>query len=216
MVRRTTGVGFLLLSLALGNAFGADGPSPALSDAELAELLSSLDDAQDGLMGRISGLTDTQWRFKQNPDRWSVGECVEHIVLAESRLLGKIKQVVAVAFRPGVVLPHRRATGADPAARAQSAAAGAGRREGAGGARADAALGPLARRSRSSIGRTARCARSSRPWIAPSRIEPRARLRSAGSTPTTRWSRSRCIRCDIPGRSPRCRPTLATRRSLPR
>ena len=95
MVKHTVGVCWLLLCLAAGNAFGAEAPSPDLSDAELAELVALLDDAQDQLMARLTGMTDEQWSFKQNPDRWSVGECVEHIVLAESGLLGKAEQVVA-------------------------------------------------------------------------------------------------------------------------
>jgi uncharacterized damage-inducible protein DinB len=88
-------VGFLLFSVASGYAFGEEAPSPYLSDRELAELVALLDDVQDELMGRISGLTEEQWSFKQNPDRWSVGECVEHIARSEAALLGRIEELVA-------------------------------------------------------------------------------------------------------------------------
>ena len=31
----------------------------------------------------VSGLSPEQWRFKPQPNRWSVAECAEHIILAE-------------------------------------------------------------------------------------------------------------------------------------
>lgn len=74
-------------------AFGA--PAMAedakLSAEEKAELVKLLDDSLDKLMGLISGLTDEQWTFKQNEDRWSVGECVEHIARSERALLDSAK-----------------------------------------------------------------------------------------------------------------------------
>ncbi len=100
MVKRTVGVCWLLLCLAAGNAFGAEAPSPDLSDAEFAELVALLDETQDQLMARLSGMTDEQWSFKQNPDRWSVGECVEHMARAEMELLGRIKQTLASPADP--------------------------------------------------------------------------------------------------------------------
>lgn len=62
-----------------------------LSAEEREELVTLLDDSLDMLMGLITGLTDEQWNFKQNEDRWSVGECVEHIVRSERALLDSAK-----------------------------------------------------------------------------------------------------------------------------
>ena len=39
-----------------------------------------------GTHAAITGLTNEQWTFKPAPDRWSVGEVVEHIVLADALL----------------------------------------------------------------------------------------------------------------------------------
>lgn len=87
-------VALMLVCLAPIPAFAED-PSPVLTDAEVKALLDLLDETQDALMSRITGLTDEQWNFKQNPNRWSVGECVEHIALSESGILSTVKGVIA-------------------------------------------------------------------------------------------------------------------------
>lgn len=75
-------------SLFLGGfAVGEESPNPQLTEEEYTELVTKLDESMDMLMGLITGLTDEQWNFKQNPDRWSVGECTEHIVRSERALL---------------------------------------------------------------------------------------------------------------------------------
>lgn len=100
MVERTVGVGFLLMCLAMGSAFGEEAPDPRLTDEEFAVLVKELDDAQDLLLGRISGITDEQWAFKQNPDRWSVGECVEHIARTEKAILDGIVYYLGLPPNP--------------------------------------------------------------------------------------------------------------------
>ena len=77
----------LLAGLSGGYAAAEDAPSPSLTAEEHAELIRLLDESFDKLMGLITGLSDEQWNFKQNPDRWSTGECAEHIVRSETALL---------------------------------------------------------------------------------------------------------------------------------
>ncbi len=48
-----------------------------------AELIELLEKSEREMMQSITGLSDAQWAFKPTPDRWSVGEVVEHIMLAE-------------------------------------------------------------------------------------------------------------------------------------
>lgn len=89
---------FLIVAVLASAPFGmaiAEEPNPHVSDKEFADLVKEIDDGQDMLLGLISGLTDEQWNFKQNPDRWSVGECVEHITRTEQAILGAVTQVVA-------------------------------------------------------------------------------------------------------------------------
>jgi DinB superfamily len=83
---RTLRIAFLVLLLVPATRAYADNPSPSLTDEEFAELIKSHDQSQNMLLGLISGLSDEQWTFKQNAKRWSVGECVEHIVRSEHAL----------------------------------------------------------------------------------------------------------------------------------
>ena len=101
-------VGTLLVVLSCGNAMAEDAPDPSLTDKERAHLVKLLDASRDMLMGLITGLSDEQWTFKQNADRWSVAECTEHIVRTERALLDAAK----LALR-GDPAPewHERTTG---------------------------------------------------------------------------------------------------------
>jgi hypothetical protein len=84
-----------VLGLVISFASAAEDPSPEITDAEYAQLIEDLNTAEDALLGLITGMTDEQWHFKQNPDRWSVAECVEHIVRGEQVILGAIEATMA-------------------------------------------------------------------------------------------------------------------------
>jgi hypothetical protein len=88
-------IALCLVLFAFPFAGSAENPSPAMTDEEVARLIEDLNVAQDTLMGLISGMTDEQWTFKPNPDRWSVAECVEHIVRTEEAILGGIQAIMA-------------------------------------------------------------------------------------------------------------------------
>ncbi len=75
-------------------ATAQEAPSAYLTEDEHAELLKLLDESRDLLMSRITGLTDEQWNFKQKEDRWSVAECVEHIVKSDRALLEYAKAAI--------------------------------------------------------------------------------------------------------------------------
>jgi hypothetical protein len=53
---------------------------------ERAKLVKFLTTGRDQVLAEAENLTDAQWNFKQGPDRWSVGEVVEHLALAEPAL----------------------------------------------------------------------------------------------------------------------------------
>lgn len=82
----------LAILLPLGASAEDEAADPKLSQAEWQEMIDLLEESRALLMGRISGLTDEQWNFKPKPDRWSVAECVEHIIHAEQGLLGFARQ----------------------------------------------------------------------------------------------------------------------------
>jgi DinB family protein len=59
---------------------------PKMTRSERAELIELLNKSEKEFLQAVEGLTDEQWAFKPGPDRWSVAECAEHIVLAEALL----------------------------------------------------------------------------------------------------------------------------------
>ncbi len=87
-------IALVVLLLAPAALAVADDPSPYLTDEEFADLVKEMDSSQDMLLGLISGLSDEQWNFKQNADRWSVGECAEHIVRSEHALFDYAKNAM--------------------------------------------------------------------------------------------------------------------------
>jgi len=84
MMKRIVTLMFVAAFAASGVAVAADGD---LSAEEKKEMVTLLDDSLDMFMGLITGLSDEQWNFKENEDRWSVGQCAEHIVRSERALL---------------------------------------------------------------------------------------------------------------------------------
>jgi hypothetical protein len=48
----------------------------------------------------IAGVSDDQWNWKPAPERWSVGETAEHIVLAEALLFGFVRKALSAAPNP--------------------------------------------------------------------------------------------------------------------
>lgn len=68
--------------------------APQMTDAERTKLVDYLNNSQKEFLSYIDGVSETQWNWKAGPDRWSVGETAEHIVLAESFLFDLAKQAM--------------------------------------------------------------------------------------------------------------------------
>jgi hypothetical protein len=45
-------------------------------------------------------LSDEQWRFKPDPDRWSIAEILEHMVIVHERVLGRVREQLPQAPAP--------------------------------------------------------------------------------------------------------------------
>ncbi len=80
------------LRLALAAVLLATLPSTAAAPAPLtprerSELLAALEGARERLLRELDDLSDRQWRFKPAPDRWSVAEVAEHVVMVEQDML---------------------------------------------------------------------------------------------------------------------------------
>ncbi len=57
-----------------------------ITDADRSAVVQHLTSARDQVLAEAAKLTDAQWTFKSAPDRWSVGEVVQHLALSESFL----------------------------------------------------------------------------------------------------------------------------------
>jgi hypothetical protein len=76
----------LALSLLLPAAVLGVDATGKLTDAEKKEMLDLLDTTAKDFLALIDGVSEEQWRWKSSPDRWSVGECAEHVILSERML----------------------------------------------------------------------------------------------------------------------------------
>ena len=76
-----------------------------ISSQERAKVVQYLTTTRDQVLAESAKLSEGQWNFKPGPDRWSVGEVVEHLALAEEFLLGSQQKVVASP----VATPDQRA-----------------------------------------------------------------------------------------------------------
>lgn len=82
------------LSLAACLCASARASDPHMTPAEKEQLIKYLKDSQQEFVQAVSGLSDAQWKWKPAPERWSVGECAEHIELAEGLLFAKAQEAI--------------------------------------------------------------------------------------------------------------------------
>ena len=52
------------------------------------------------LVEAVRGLTEQQWRFREAPERWSIAEVVEHLVVWESCMLGAVRGALDTPAEP--------------------------------------------------------------------------------------------------------------------
>lgn len=76
----------LLFTIPQAPVAAAAGESGALSEAERREMIELLESSGRRFLELVEGVSDEQWSWKPAPDRWSVGECAEHILLSERSL----------------------------------------------------------------------------------------------------------------------------------
>jgi uncharacterized protein with HEPN domain len=57
---------------------------------ERQRVLEQLASSEARLLEVVDGLTPEQWRFRETPERWSIAEIVEHLVLFEGFILGAV------------------------------------------------------------------------------------------------------------------------------
>lgn len=84
---RAAFVCWALTVLALLPAAASSTDSKALlTDAEVAAAVKMLDETEAQFLKLLEGVEGEAWAFKPGADRWSVGECAEHIVRSEAAM----------------------------------------------------------------------------------------------------------------------------------
>jgi hypothetical protein len=66
----------------------------AITEDERKRLTQYLTETRERLLGTARGLSPQQLDHKPAPDRWSVAEVLEHLTVAESRLLPRIEETL--------------------------------------------------------------------------------------------------------------------------
>jgi hypothetical protein len=84
-------------SIAAALLAGASAAPGSAADRERDTLLDRIDRSRTALFAELEGLTPEQAAWKPAPDRWSVAECMEHIVLAEGAITGVLETLAPPA-----------------------------------------------------------------------------------------------------------------------
>ena len=59
-----------------------------MTPGERERAINALDESRERLLATVRRLSPSQLAYKPAADRWSVAECVEHIILVENSILG--------------------------------------------------------------------------------------------------------------------------------
>jgi hypothetical protein len=77
-------------------------PSSLLSMDEISKANQYLNSTRDDLLHAVNCLDDAQWNFKPAPDRWSIAETLEHVVMVENAVHGIVGRMAdSPAGEPG-------------------------------------------------------------------------------------------------------------------
>ena len=73
---------------------------PTLQSTDIDQALEYFDKSRQRVVEATAGLSDAQWRFKPAPDRWSIAEILEHMVIVHERVLGRVREQLSQAPAP--------------------------------------------------------------------------------------------------------------------
>ncbi len=65
-----------------------------MNDSERQLATDQLAASRERVLGVTAGLNEEQWTFRPGEDRWSIAQCLEHVIRVESRMLGVIEAKV--------------------------------------------------------------------------------------------------------------------------
>jgi DinB family protein len=92
----------ILISLTLALLFSPAlfAQSGTLTPEERSYLIDQLGKSKQAFIGSIQGLTDAQWNYKAAPDKWSINECAEHIILSEDFIFAGSQKMLQTPAQP--------------------------------------------------------------------------------------------------------------------
>jgi len=67
---------------------------------ERTKVMNWMEESRKEFLAAIDGVTAVQWKWKSAPERWSVGETTEHIVLAEAALFANVQKAISSPPNP--------------------------------------------------------------------------------------------------------------------
>ena len=70
------------------------------SEKDRTYLIDNLTRTRDSVINETKNLSKAQWNFKESPDRWSINQIVEHLVIWELLLQREISQALVAGPRP--------------------------------------------------------------------------------------------------------------------
>jgi hypothetical protein len=89
-----------LALLSLISCLGLHAADGHMTTEDRTKVLHWLEESNQEFQAAIEGVSEEQWKWKPAPERWSVGETAEHIVLAEAMLFENVKQAVSSPANP--------------------------------------------------------------------------------------------------------------------
>src|SRR5262252_2583246 len=90
----------LSVVLTMAASLTAMAADPHMTAEERAHAVKLLEDSSAEFLASIRDVTPAQWTWKSAPDRWSVGETAEHIVLAEGLLFSQVTKALGSPVNP--------------------------------------------------------------------------------------------------------------------
>lgn len=85
----------LCLAAAISLSSPVHAADPNMTQQERDQVIQLLKDSQTEFVQAVSSLSDDQFKWKPAPNRWSVAEVSEHILLAEGMLFAKVQEALA-------------------------------------------------------------------------------------------------------------------------
>jgi hypothetical protein len=71
-----------------------------MTNEERRVALDLLDAGGARLVALTAGLSSAQWNFRETPERWSIAENIEHLVVFENFILGVVRDLLEQAPEP--------------------------------------------------------------------------------------------------------------------